>query len=154
LFLGPGDSRVAISEEIIVARNCGFVRCGLSEMTAPTVTQLACEFGLRDDVRIYKEIDASKAELLIRKILHKDMAYRSEIMPAEQSAKLADRFVRQFGSHARYFTNGTFYEEYKQVSSTVSTGPSWDPATEATFDTGVLAIGPEVSGCLWIEDED
>jgi hypothetical protein len=31
---------------------------------------------------------------------------------------------------------------------------SWDPATDATFDMGVLVLGAAKSGCLWVEDED
>lgn len=30
----------------------------------------------------------------------------------------------------------------------------WSPATNATFDMGVLIIGESSSGCLWVEDED
>ena len=143
-----------ICEDIIDARNCGHVRCGLSALAEPTVTDLAREFRLRDDATIYKEIDATAASRLIQTILQKDMAYGCRIMSTELSAELAAAFMQQFGSGARYFTNGTYHVQRVQLSPTVWTGPSWDPATEATFDTGVLVIGQAGSGCLWIEDED
>lgn len=31
---------------------------------------------------------------------------------------------------------------------------SWRPATTAPFDTGVLVVGSQRCGCLWVEDED
>jgi len=30
----------------------------------------------------------------------------------------------------------------------------WTPATDATFDMGLLVIAPNKVGCLWIEEED
>jgi hypothetical protein len=64
------------------------------------------------------------------------MAYDAEVMPSTQAAQLCDRFFDQFGGGSRYFTN------------------NWCPATGATFDEGILVLGPHCSGCLWVEDED
>lgn len=36
----------------------------------------------------------------------------------------------------------------------VTVGAGWNPVTEATFDTGVIAIGHDRSLCVWVEDED
>jgi hypothetical protein len=74
------------------------------------------------------------------------MAYNSEIMPEARAAELAECFLGQFGVGARFFTHGTFYEERWQIADSVWSGPSWDPVTEATFDTGVLVFAPECSG--------
>jgi hypothetical protein len=57
-------------------------------------------------------------------------------MPEQQAEQLTERFFAQFGAGARFVTN------------------NWCPATDATFDGGVLVIGPQRSGCLWVEDED
>ena len=56
-------------------------------------------------------------------------------------------FLRQASaSDCSYFSNGDFFEG--------SSSHSWNPATQATFDTGVLIVGSERAGCLWVEDED
>lgn len=145
---------MAVSDEIIAARIYGSARCGLSSLPSPTLQVLAREFELREDASYYKEIDESSARRLVRLVLHRDLAYHAEIMPESRAAELADRFFAQFGPGARYYTNGTFHKEPQRISESVTAGPSWDAATEATFDTGVLVIALESSGCLWVEDED
>jgi hypothetical protein len=145
---------MAVSDEIITARKCGSVRCGLSSQPSPTVQELAHEFGLRDEAGCYKEIEDSSARRLVRLVLRSELAHHSEIMPESRAAELTDRFFAQFGPGARYFTNGTFHEQPQRISETVTTGASWEPVTEATFDTGVLIIASRYSGCLWVEDED
>jgi hypothetical protein len=145
---------MAVSDDIIRERACGIVHCALSSRPSQTVPELAREFGLRDDPACYKAIDEHAAHRLVRLILHKDLAYQAEVMPEARAVELANLFLQQFGSGARYYTNGTFHEERRQVSEAVWSGASWDPVTQATFDTGVLVIAPRCSGCLWVEDED
>lgn len=143
-----------IAEEIIAARVGSGIRCGLSSRASPSVSDLAREFGLRDEPSSYKEIDEPDARHLIRSVLHRDMAYSWEIMPEARAAELADRFLAQFGPGTRYYSNGNWHLPPVVQPNGVICGPSWDPVTTATFDTGVLAIGPRCSGCLWVEDED
>jgi hypothetical protein len=145
---------MAVSDEIVTARSCGSVRCGLSSLPAPTVPDLAREFGLLADALSYKQIEESSARDLVRLVLHRDLAYKSEIMAESRAAELTDRFFAQFGPGARFFTNGTFHEGPRLLSDSASTGASWKPVTEATFDTGVLVVAPGRSGWLWVEDED
>src|SRR5262245_44035349 len=145
---------MAVHDDVITARRYGVVRCGVSSLASPTLPALAREFGLRDDPASYREIDESAARRLLQLILHRAMAYNAEIMPAERAAQLADQFLGQFGRGAQFFTNGDFHEPLRRVSESVWSGASWHPVTNATFDTGVLVIGPQCSGCLWIEDED
>ena len=115
------------------------------------VPELAREFGLADDPSNYKEIDAAAAWRLIQLILHQDLAYNAEVMPAGRAAELANQFLVQFSTDGvRFFTNGTFHE----ARGVTWSGVNWNPVTAATFDTGVLVIGSRVSGCLWVEDED
>ena len=145
---------MGIPEDIISARAVGAVRCGVSSRHANTVAELAREFGLRDEPRFYKEIDESAARNLIRSVLHRDLAYSAEIMPEARAAELAQRFLAQFGPGTRYWSNGSWHLAPVTLPNGVVHGASWDAVTAATFDTGVLAIGPGRSGCLWVEDED
>lgn len=144
---------MGVAENIIAARKYGVVHCGVSSKSSPSIPELAREFGLVDNPDSYKEIDGAAARRLIQLILHRDLAYKAEVMPASRAAELSDQFLAQFGKDAvRLFTNGTFHEA--QGSKLTWSGVSWDPVTPATFDTGVLVIGPRKSGCLWVEDED
>src|SRR5262245_48376011 len=127
---------MAVNEDILAARRFGVVHCGVSSLSAPTIAELAQEFGLRNDAGCYREIDEASARLSVRRLLHRDLAYSAEIMPERQAEQLTERFFAQFGSGARFFTN------------------NWCPATNATFDEGVLVMGSHRSGCLWVEDED
>jgi hypothetical protein len=127
---------MAVSDDILAARRFGVVHCGVSSLRAPTVAELAKEFGLRPDAACYREIDQACARLSVQRLLHRDLAYSAEVMPEQQAVRLTERFFAEFGTGARFFTN------------------NWCPATDATFDEGVLVISPQRSGCLWVEDED
>jgi hypothetical protein len=127
---------MGVSDEIRAARRFGRVGCGLSSVSAPTLAELAQEFGLRNDAGCYREIDKASARLTVQRLLHRDLAYSAEIMPERQAEQLAEEFFAQFGSGARFFTNNGC------------------PVTAATFDEGVLVLESHRSGCLWVEDED
>ncbi len=133
--------------EIRIARRFGVTHCGVSARPSPALAELAAEFGLASDPGSYSEIDAAAARRLAELVLSEDLAYNAAIRPADRAADLAGRFLAQFGTEGvRYYTNGTFHESHG--------GAGWEPVTAATFDTGVLVIGPRGSGCLWVEDED
>jgi hypothetical protein len=137
------DPKRTVADEIIEARG-GWTDCGLSSLHSPSLPELAAEFDLKTDEGIYREIDAAEARRVARFVLQHELAYGSHRMPAEKAAELADRFLAQFGSGGtRYYTNGKLHES-----------GGWNPATEFTFDAGILVIGEAASGCLWVEDED
>ncbi len=142
-----------VADQIIAARNVGLIHCGLSAHLSASLSQLAAEFGLAPEPANYREIDAASARWLMELILNRDMAYNAEIMPADCAGELADKFLSQFrGQGTRFFTNGGFHET--RGSKLTWSDASWNPVTQATFDTGVLILGPQCSGCLWVEDED
>ncbi len=137
---------MAVVDDILAERDCGVVHCGFSRFAHKDILELAREFGLHDDPSAFAPIDASNAAALVASILHKDMAYSHPMMLEERANELAGQFFEQFGAGATCFSNGwTGWE-------TGSTG--WHPATDATFDTGVLVVGHDRSGCIWVEDED
>lgn len=132
----PERITLGINEDIWDIRGCGIVRCGVLPFSAPSPAAVAKAFELRDDDACYREIDESEARWIIAEALHRDQAYRAELMTAAQAEQLTAEFLEQFGAQARYFTHNGY------------------SVTEATFDTGVLVIGAFQSGCLWVEDED
>ncbi len=137
---------MAVVDDILAERRCGVVHCGVSHLAHKDILKLASEFGLHDDPSVFAPITGSNAVALVASILHKDMAYSHPLMAEERAKELAERFLEQFGAEAKLYSNGW------TGSETESTG--WNPATDATFDTGVLIIGNDHSGCIWVEDED
>ena len=137
---------MAVVDDILAERDCGVVHCGVSRFAHKDVLKLAREFGLHEDPSAFAPITPPNAVALVASILHKDLAYSHPMMAEERAKELAKQFLEQFGAEAKLFSNGwTGWESG-------STG--WNPATDATFDTGVLIIGNDGSGCIWVEDED
>ena len=94
----------------------------------------------------WRMLAASEAVRALRRALHRDLAYDATIMPEEVAHGLALRIVRFFGQGALFYTNQSHAEGQ-------STG-SWDPVTDATFDTGIIAVGARHVGVVWFMDED
>lgn len=134
-----------ICEAIIRRRTCGRVRCGTTDGAA-SVTDVARAFGLSTDPLCYREIVESMALAIAVHVLHRDLAYHSEVIPADDASELVSLlFELCRGRSVRFFSNGDI---------SLNRAASWMSATEATFDTGVLIVGSDRSGCLWVEDED
>jgi hypothetical protein len=57
----------------------------------------------------------------------------------------AEQFVALFLLDAIFFTNST--EPFLQTKS-------WDPLTDSTFDSGIVAVSKSRIGAIWFEDED
>ena len=131
---------MAAVDEILTERNCGVVHCGVSRFGHKDVLPLAKEFGLHEEPSAFGELSTSEALSLVTSILHKEMAYSQPLMTEDRARDLAERFFALFGDRARCYSNGW--------------PGGWNPATDATFDTGILVIGDDCSGCLWVEDED
>ncbi|MFO1054393.1 MAG: hypothetical protein U1F36_19405 [Planctomycetota bacterium] len=143
---------MSICDEIRGVRTAGVVRCGFSQ-GGSSLNQLAAEFGLSSASECYHEIDANAARRLAFLILTQDLAYNAALVDPALASSLVDQFFAAFGSRdVHYFTNGTFHEAPGEKAT--FSGVTWQPATAATFDTGVLIIGPVASGTLWVEDED
>jgi hypothetical protein len=71
------------------------------------------------------------------------MGHGSDIMSASRAADLWQGFLTLFeGQALRFATNAGLPPD------------SWTPATDATFDLGVIVIATAKAGCLWVEDED
>ena len=116
-----------------------------------TPIEAARLFGLFDSSAVYHEVSKQEAKSALVAVLVKDMAYGSPLMPPDEAADLAEAFVRSLaGEDARYFTNG----EFGKPRSHPNVGSRWSPATEHTFDSGVLVLTARQVGCAWFMDED
>ena len=140
-----------IVAELRTLRTAGHVRGGAMDQGFETPEAAARAFGLAGEPGLYGEIDASQAVSLLQRVIHRDLAYGVELVSPARAQGLAIAFVQAAGGHgARYFTNGTL----GTANASAAQGVSWSPATDATFDTGILVIMPQRSACLWFEDED
>lgn len=115
-----------------------------------SVESAAKLFHLSDKVGIYKMIEKAEALELLKVVLHKDMAYGVKIMSSVKASNLAEELIGQFGEDAVYYSNG----DYGKPRKNSNVGASWTPATEATFDTGVIVISNSAVSCVWFADED
>lgn len=139
----------SICERIAAARG-GDLIVRIENTSAVTSSEAARLFGLFDSPDIYFEVAKEQAKSVLVAVLVKDMAYGSPLVQANEADELADAFFDSFaGDDARYFTNG---ELGKPRSSSI--GTSWSPATEHTFDSGVLVLSSRQTGCAWFMDED
>jgi hypothetical protein len=115
----------------------------------------AREFGIHPLGDRWRKVDRATASSVLFSLLVEDMAYSSPRLPKEQATAAAEEFLEKFGVDASFFTNGNWEEGWRRAKDGRSgVGPSWEPATSATFDGGVIALDQNRSGILWLEDED
>lgn len=115
------------------------------------VSEAAAIFGLFEDPDIYTEVSRDESISILTSVMNQDMAYHVEIVSKDVANQLATDFIDGFKADGpRFYTNGTFGRPFVATGP----GPTWTPATNATFDTGVLVIGQSSFGCVWFNDED
>src|SRR5262245_3935739 len=137
-------------EAIRKERKAGKLICGTASH-ADSAVAAATAFGLKGDARLYHEVDAAMARDIVAGILHRDLAYGNRLMSLARAEDLAAQVIQHFADpKSRFFTNG----EFKQGAGVGLVLSDWDPATDATFDTGVIILGVSEAACIWVADED
>lgn len=108
-------------------------------------------FGLRASAR-YAPLSAEDARLTLEVVVSTQLAYGTPAMGKNR----AERFIRAFAEMSllddpdtRCFSNGTTPPWFVP-----SSWRTYDPATGATAEGGVLVIARDRGACLWVEDED
>ncbi|MGE0785688.1 MAG: hypothetical protein AB7S26_08370 [Sandaracinaceae bacterium] len=140
-----------IFAELRDRRVCGVVHAGV--VAASDLPTVAAAFGLAPDVATYRAIDPEEARRVLIRTLHRDLAYDAEIMPMVDARRLASEVLRVMPD-GQLWTNGSYGSPATVLTNRVTVGPSWNPATSATFDAGVIVVGSVLSACVWVEDED
>ena len=119
------------------------------------IDDAAREFGLRPIGDNWRGIDRDTAARVLFALLIHDMAFSSPRMSEEVAVRACEEFLSNFSPDSWFFTNGQWEDgRTKSEHGNCSFGPSWTPATDATFDGGVIVLGHARSGVLWLEDED
>jgi hypothetical protein len=136
--------------EIRTERRYGLVHAVIEARDQRPVTELLPLFGLSQKHALLRVSEALALQIA-RSLLHKDIAYHTEIMPLRRADELARKFLASFQSPpVDCFSNGSF-THHDDGSVTLS---SWNPLTKGTFDTGIIVVDAGHVGCLWVEDED
>ncbi|HEY9394781.1 MAG TPA: hypothetical protein VIP58_11585 [Nocardioides sp.] len=103
--------------------------------------------GLEPLGRAWVEVDAARARTFLAGLLHRDLAYKSEVMPSSTADWLAGEFLGAFGRYGvRVATNSKDLPHEFPFS--------WTPATDYTFDAGIVVVGQSSCGLYWVADED
>lgn len=108
---------------------------------------LARRAGLAPLGRGWTEVDGARVRRFLTGVLHRDLAYGTEVMPEHRAAWLADEFISAAGEYgSRYATNSPDMPHESSFS--------WTAATDYSFDAGVAVIGIAGSALFWVADED
>jgi hypothetical protein len=108
-----------------------------------SIVEAARSFDLEGDSTTYRCVETPEAEAIAIRLLRAGLAHEVEIMSLPRAKELWRQFLDVFeGQDVRLVTNDS------------QDATSWTPATQATFDMGVLVIGTDKVGCLWVEEED
>jgi len=132
---------------LIVKRHAGHVRVAFVSYYGQPVDDVLRRLGLASPEPSphppLTEITRSEALTVIVALLHRDMAYRVELMSVDEALQFGESFLGSFASDTTYFSNRPRVD-----------AASWNPLTLSTFDSGVIALSKSVAGCIWVEDED
>lgn len=154
------DWLTELRDRVTKARDCGVVHLEVRARNEPgepadpraEADDLVRSLGLRAIGESWRELTRDEARAALRDVLHRDQAYRGELMSESAAQAFADEFLVGFGPGARFYTNAVFPSEAER--GLPGWAGSYDPITSATFDTGVLVVSAREAGLLWIEDED
>ena len=124
----------------------GVVVCPSGASTDVRASLLEYRFGFSDgSASLSRVISRDEAVALLSKLLHRTQAYETKILSQDQAVLWATAFADSMPG-AQFFTNR-------------GEGGEWDPATDSTFDSGVIGVindrgGEGIMAGIWLSDED
>jgi hypothetical protein len=114
----------------------------------------AVDFGLQPNERAFNEIDRNRARSILRYLLRYDLAYGCDLMTEEQSRQTIDLLMERLPGDTRFYTNAEWDRRSTLGENHIASGTNWVPATDCTFDGGIIALAKNCSVCVWFGDED
>jgi hypothetical protein len=146
--------------DILGSRQCGYTTVVLADRVnyfsnpATEVDAFVSTLGFHGLSDAWELISRSDARTILVHVLARDLAYNGPVMAESFAQSLSDRFLALFDADVLCFTNGTYHVPTVQSSKEVRVGPTWNPISESTFDTGVVCVDNARMGIVWVEDED
>ena len=114
---------------------------------AATFDDAARLAGIEPLEKRWQEVNRDAAQLILTDLLHRSLAYDTELMQKKTAAWLAAQFLDSVGPYqARFASNSADRPSHSSHS--------WEPATNYVMDRGVVAIGPVGTALYWVADED
>jgi hypothetical protein len=116
------------------------MRLGMVKGKSLTLEKLTQEFGLRYYPKSFREVDCAEAGEIISRFLGQDVVYGTELMPQDKAIALAKEFLDCLNTDNGDRTRVRYY-----------TGSS---ATFLLVDVGIIGIGEQTAGCIWVSGDD
>jgi hypothetical protein len=116
------------------------MRLGMVKGKSLTLEKLTQEFGLRYYSKLFCEVDCAEAGEIISRFLGQDVVYGTELMPQDKAIALAKEFLDCLNADNGDRTRVRYY-----------TGSS---ATFLLVDVGIIGIGEQTAGCIWVSGDD
>jgi hypothetical protein len=91
------------------------------------------------------EVNEQSAAEVLSWLMGNTMAYDTELMKPELASAFTANFITLIPRPRRWFTNGDGFP---------SSQYSFNPATDFTFDMGVVAVADGRAWIAWFKDED
>jgi hypothetical protein len=132
-----------------------FEMCALSAPVnepAEALDALAADLEFRTLGPHWIEIPRRIAAKLLTHLIAGELAYPEQVVPAEQAAELATRFLELFPAGARYFTNGAVSGETAIYDCDGNDVLGWRSLSDAELDNGVIGLSADRVGMIWAED--
>lgn len=145
--------------KIIQRRNVGRTTCATTPISEPVadiemlVNDVARAHGFHPPETGWTLISGADAHAIVTALLHRDLGSQTEIMPVADAADFATQFLDLAPEPHTYFTNATWTTVF-DAASPAAVLSSWNPISNAAFDSGVICVGDGVAAILWVEDED
>jgi hypothetical protein len=95
------------------------------------------------------EYTRDEAELVLAFVLHRDLAYSSQLMDLETASFTARRLMSLVPAAAIFYGNREVPADFNGLG-----GCSWVSISNSTFDAGVVALSDRFSMIVWVEAED
>lgn len=146
-----------VIDKILTSRRVGHVTCAIMELPRHNTGREAADrvvqaHGLRGIASEWDEVSATDALAISAALLHRDLAYGSELIPLHTATDLVTQFFDQVPEPHTYFTNGEW--SIAPDDSRPASLSSFSPISEATLDAGVVCLGDGRAALLWVQDED
>lgn len=94
-------------------------------------------------------LNKAQAEHTLAALLHRSMAYSTEMAETATAEDYARRFISLYQEERTIFvSNGMFY-----LTSVDGIGP-WNSLTSSTYDSGIIAFDRHSLSLLWFEEDD
>ncbi len=139
-----------------------FMRPKGRKITA-VLDELAGQLGFAALGEKWVKLKAAAAQDLLMRALAFDLAYDEEVLPADKSLVLAERFINYFGKGTRYFANAQVAERPKKTKKSKGEENLATPggladitpiSSPAGHDAGIIALDAERMAILWVVDEE